>query len=340
MPSFRKRNGSWQAIVKVDGKQLTKTFRTKHLARDWATDIEEEQLLKTQRRASDKSMSDIMQKYLDEVVPTLADPKKETSYIKFLMSFDWMMTPLHKLSTEQLVKWRDERYWDCSAKTVHTNFTLFKTALRHAKQNDVLELFQSIALKRVTGRVVPRLTEDNEKKLRLAAEGSHAKYLPHLIDFALATGMRRGETLKLDWGMVDLEGGWLNLPGSITKTGQPRQIFITERCKKALNNIKALTEAGDAVFRINPFFKTQSGKERVWPVTIDALRKTFTTARIKAELESLHWHDLRHEAISRWFDMGLTTPEVQFMSGHRTIEELSRYSHASTKSVQQKLMGV
>ena len=77
----------------------------------------------------------------------------------------------------------------------------------------------------------------------------------------------------------------------------------------------------------------------MWPVTADGLRKTFETARRKADLKHLHWHDLRHEAISRWFDMGLTLPEVRDMSGHATIDELSRYSHSSASSIAQKMKG-
>ena len=41
----------------------------------------------------------------------------------------------------------------------------------------------------------------------------------------------------------------------------------------------------------------------------------------------LHFHDLRHEAISRFFEMGLTTPEVASISGHRDIRMLMRYAH-------------
>jgi hypothetical protein len=36
---------------------------------------------------------------------------------------------------------------------------------------------------------------------------------------------------------------------------------------------------------------------------------------------------LRHEAISRFFEMGLTTPEVASISGHRDIRMLMRHTH-------------
>jgi len=57
----------------------------------------------------------------------------------------------------------------------------------------------------------------------------------------------------------------------------------------------------------------------------------------RAEIEDLHFHDLRHEAISRFFEMGLTPPEVASISGHRTLSQLMRYSHANTSLVADKL---
>ena len=50
-------------------------------------------------------------------------------------------------------------------------------------------------------------------------------------------------------------------------------------------------------------------------------------------MEDLHCHDLRHEALSRFFEMGLTMPEVGFMSGHRDPRMLFRYSHAMRQRV-------
>jgi hypothetical protein len=46
---------------------------------------------------------------------------------------------------------------------------------------------------------------------------------------------------------------------------------------------------------------------------------------------------LRHEAISRFFDMGLTVPEVASISGHRTVSMLFRYAHADIDVLKNKL---
>ena len=63
------------------------------------------------------------------------------------------------------------------------------------------------------------------------------------------------------------------------------------------------------------------------PSPANALRLAWERIRRRAGCPDLHFHDLRHEAISRFFEMGLTTPEVASISGHRDIRMLMRYAH-------------
>ena len=45
------------------------------------------------------------------------------------------------------------------------------------------------------------------------------------------------------------------------------------------------------------------------------------------DIKNLKFHDLRHEAISRYFEKGLSVPEVALISGHKTVSQLFRYVH-------------
>ena len=49
----------------------------------------------------------------------------------------------------------------------------------------------------------------------------------------------------------------------------------------------------------------------------------------KTQIKDLTFHDLRHEAISRCFEKGLSVPEVATISGHQTQSCLFRYVHIS-----------
>ena len=59
-----------------------------------------------------------------------------------------------------------------------------------------------------------------------------------------------------------------------------------------------------------------------------------------AGLPSLRFHDLRHEAVSRFFEAGLSIPEVALMSGHRDTRMLMRYTHLRPEALAEKLAKV
>jgi integrase len=47
----------------------------------------------------------------------------------------------------------------------------------------------------------------------------------------------------------------------------------------------------------------------------------------RAGIQDLRFHDLRHEAVSRLFEAGLSVPEVALISGHKDYRMLARYTH-------------
>ena len=63
----------------------------------------------------------------------------------------------------------------------------------------------------------------------------------------------------------------------------------------------------------------------VFPITEVAFRQAWDRLRIRAEVTDLTFHDLRHEAISRRFEEGMSVPQVMAISGHQTASQLFRY---------------
>lgn len=66
---------------------------------------------------------------------------------------------------------------------------------------------------------------------------------------------------------------------------------------------------------------------RIFPFGDGAVSAAFTRACIVLGIENLHFHDLRHEGVSRLFEMGLNIPHVASVSGHRSWSSLRRYTH-------------
>jgi len=66
---------------------------------------------------------------------------------------------------------------------------------------------------------------------------------------------------------------------------------------------------------------------QIFPYSTDAISAAFTRACKVLGIEDLHFHDLRHEGVSRLFEIGWTIPQVAGVSGHRSWTSLKRYSH-------------
>ena len=122
--------------------------------------------------------------------------------------------------------------------------------------------------------------------------------------------MRRGEILKIEQHHV--RDRTLMIP--LTKNGVSREIPLT---KKAINILH------DSSL---PF-----------PMTPNALRLAWSRIKKKGNIKDLHFHDLRHEAISRFFEKGLSIPEVALISGHKDIRMLFRYTHLKAEDILRKL---
>lgn len=65
----------------------------------------------------------------------------------------------------------------------------------------------------------------------------------------------------------------------------------------------------------------------IFPFSADSISTSFTRAVKFLGIEDLHFHDLRHEGISRLFEMGWNIPHTAMVSGHRTWTSLKRYTH-------------
>lgn len=65
----------------------------------------------------------------------------------------------------------------------------------------------------------------------------------------------------------------------------------------------------------------------IWPHNASSVSAAFTRACDFLGIDDLHFHDLRHDGISRLFEMGWSIPRVACVSGHRSWASLKRYTH-------------
>ena len=162
--------------------------------------------------------------------------------------------------------------------------------------------------RRVALRRQRRRRQGEELRLVDSCEASRSPYMRPLIILAVETAMRRGELLGLLWRHVDWERRIVHLP--MTKNGDSRDVPLSARAYETLWHLHA-----------------ERAEERVFPVSGNTVRLSWEHLRERAGCPDLHFHDLRHEAVSRLFEKGLNVVEVATISGHRELRMLGRYAH-------------
>jgi integrase len=67
--------------------------------------------------------------------------------------------------------------------------------------------------------------------------------------------------------------------------------------------------------------------DEIFPYSVHSVTSQFTKACKLLGIEDLHFHDLRHDGISRLFETGYTIPRAACVSGHKSWTSLKRYTH-------------
>jgi len=160
------------------------------------------------------------------------------------------------------------------------------------------------------------LLPDEETRLVAQCVGERAHLRPLLV-LAINTGMRRGEILKLTWRHVDFERSLIRLTSDITKSGKPREIPMNSEVRNQLLELRTSNNNGPVI----PSPKTGKG--------IVDFKRAFRAACDKAEIEELHFHDLRHTFGTRAADAGADAFTIAELMGHSDLRMTKRYTHAT-----------
>jgi integrase len=160
--------------------------------------------------------------------------------------------------------------------------------------------------------------EKAEGKQRALAQ-RHTAELALLFDLALETAMRMREMFTLTADQVDLKQATIFLDK--TKNGDKRQVPLTSVAVKLLRaHLKKMKDGG----RLFPWW---GGDRKKLAKTTSQLSRQFGRIFDAAGCGDLNFHDLRHEATSRFFERTtLDALEIAKITGHRSPRSLMRYA--------------
>ena len=166
-----------------------------------------------------------------------------------------------------------------------------------------------------------RPTIDEMNKLMEFFNGRKADALPMLkiVAFALYSTRRQAEITRLAWTDLDEAHSRILVRDAKDPKGAAGNHIWVELPDESLRIIKTMPRVADAIFPFNSETVSSAFREACLVLGI--------TAEEMPEDERLHFHDLRHEGVSRLFEMGKTIPQVASVSGHRSWQNLQRYTH-------------
>ena len=338
MASITKRGNKWRVkITKKNYPLTTKTFETQAAAKAWARRVESSMDSGTwidtreSRFVSIDQMVDESINNLAKFGTPVAGPK--LSQLNQIKEY-FYGTSIHDLTYDELLDFAAERKQTVGASTLQTQMYYFKQLLKDSRIR-IAEPVIDQAIDYLTQKKIIMGSKRRDRRLEpgeyeaLVAEASGTRlhkrhWIFHVMEIAVTSGMRQGEIHALNWKDVDFKKGIIS---SMRKDNQAEG-------GKSLRKIPMLDGAREALLRA----QDELGEDgRVFHVKkASSISDKFARMRDRIGIQDLKFHDLRHEAISRMFESGMKVEEVMLVSGHRTLDQLSRYVNLKPEEVARK----
>lgn len=130
--------------------------------------------------------------------------------------------------------------------------------------------------------------------------------------FALHTGGRRAELIRLKWMNVDMKQHTITFAN--TKNGDSRTIAMTATLRSTLAGLpRPLAPEAPVLPQVAPLVLTRS----------------FTRLVQRLGIKGLNFHDLRHDVASTLAMEGIPLRTIAEILGHRDLRMTARYAHLS-----------
>ncbi|MFN0278668.1 MAG: tyrosine-type recombinase/integrase [Pyrinomonadaceae bacterium] len=152
-----------------------------------------------------------------------------------------------------------------------------------------------------------------DEEVRLFSALGKNDLVKQIVQFALHTGMRRGEVFDLKWFDLDFNRDLIQV--RVSKSNKKRLVPMNETVRLLLGSLEKKSEY------VFPSPKTNN--------RLNQIKTSFRKAVDKANLKDFRFHDLRHTAASRMAEAGASPFTLMKILGHSDIRMTARYTHAT-----------
>ena len=320
-----------QIILKRDGQvihQEAKTFDRRPAAAAWIAKREKELARPGEierSKAPSVTLSDAIDKYTVESLKAIG--KTKTQVLRSLKEQPIASMSCESIESRHLVELAQALVLDRQPQTVGNYmshlasiFTIARPAwgyrLNAQAMEDATAVAKRLGLISKSRERSRRPTLDELEKIMLhfverQRRRPSSAPMNLIVPFAIFSTRRQEEITRIAWADLD-ETHSRVLVRDMKNPGE-----------KIGNDVWCdLPEPALRVIRMMP-----RAKDQIFPYTTDAISAAFTRACHFLAIEDLTFHDLRHDGVSRLFEMGLGIPQAAAVSGHRSWSSLKRYTH-------------
>jgi len=157
-----------------------------------------------------------------------------------------------------------------------------------------------------------------EERLLSACDADTNRWLGPIVRFAIATALRQGEIVGMQWSDIDLirrTAVVRGASGTVTKNGEVREVPLLPA---AIDILKSLSEPWNGA---------------VFPIDQNVLKMRYRRAVARAGIEGLTFHDLRHIGTSRLAKIYSNPLDLKRVTGHKDLKSLDRYYHTTAEEL-------
>lgn len=330
MASIIKVGEKWRALVRRKGHPTyCKTFRVKVQAEAWARQIESDI-----DRGKPPSAAAVMGRVLlmRDVIGTYRELRDQSRPISDTSNEHYMLRRLvdglgerdaATLTPQDLAGYctmrRDE---GAGPYTCNMEISKLGTVMRYAGMSLKVQLPDLVGAARPLlnhlrligggGKRERRPTADELERITAWLAEHKGPLFADVVDFAVATAMRRGEIERAEWRDVDHVQRLL----LIRDRKDPRRKAGNDQWIPLLPGAWSVLERQTRV----------DGEARIFPIGAQTVSKYFTEVCRELGIPNLHFHDLRHEGTSALFEQGYQIQQVALVTGHKDWRHLRRYT--------------
>lgn len=326
-------SGKFRAQIRRQGIYKARTFARKLDAQAWSSELEKS--IETGRGVgimqapTGMTLADLIEAYLTQVRVT-------NTTNKALLAFSRVVggVSIRQLTSFHMQQWVDHRRREgVSGATIARNLGMISSLLRWAKFIKHIEIDEDLARNArralaasrisVTGRERDRLptpTEIDRLRRHFREDSRTSLPMEEVMDFAIASAMRVGEICAIRFDDVR----WDEMSVMIRDRKDPKQ---------KIGNNQIVPLLPDAMKIVVHRREQLGGSGRIFPYRSAAISECWFTSCKACKIEDLHFHDLRHAAITNLFRFGFGIPEVALISGHRSWRQLKRYTQLGAGDV-------